>query len=278
MCRSLWDLRWAFWVNRFLQISHWCSFSLVWIFKCVFRCEDWMKLLVQTSHLNGRSPVCVRIWIVRLPSRVNCFLQILHLCRFSSVCNTRWMPELMGDNEPLLNDALTTGIRLLWMIYKNEGKQIRNEMILWEKNTKYLIGFSFSELLSSGGSNVPTVGTFRFLRHFNLVASGRLFLFSPRLPEPLVVGNWAELEGPLGSSLASSRELGDEAADGTSGGCPDEADAGLCSGRLSNGPWWGFVVSSWELVGISTASRLRIISRHNLMAAEAERMMGELAL
>ena len=88
------------------------------------------------------------------------------------------------------------------MIYKNEGKQIRNEMILWEKNTKYLIGFSFSELLSSGGSNVPTVGTFRFLRHFNLVASGRPFLFSPRLPEPLVVGNWAEMERSMGPSYS----------------------------------------------------------------------------
>ena len=100
-------------------------------------------------------------------------------------------------------------------------------MIEWKPNTKYLIGFSSSELLSSGGSHVETGGTFRFLRDFNLVASGRPFLFSPRLPEPLFVGNrWAELERSLESDLTFSVELGDEAADGTSGGYPDEA--GLC--------------------------------------------------
>ena len=97
--------------------------------------------------------------------------------------------------------------------------------------------FFISELLSSCGFNVETGGTFRFLRDFNLVASGRPFLFSPRLPEPLVVGNWTEFERSLGSGVTFSVELGDEGADGTSGGCPDEA--GLC------GPWGRFVVSSW---------------------------------
>ena len=81
----------------------------------------------------------------------------------------------------------------------------------------------------SGDGNVPTGGTFRFLRDFNLVASGRPFLCSSNLPEPLVVGNWTELERSLGSGVTFSVELGDEGADGTSGGCPDEA--GLC------GPW-----------------------------------------
>ena len=151
-------------------------------------------------------------------------------------------------------------------------------MIVWKPNTKYLIGFSSSELLSSGGSNVETGGTFRFLRDFNLVASGRPFLFSPRLPARLVIGNWTELERPLESDLTFSKELGDEAADGTSGGCPEEVDAGPCSGWLPNGPWGGFVVSSWLLVGLSTASRLRIISRQNLVTDEAERIIGELAL
>ena len=40
-------------------------------------------------------------------------------------------------------------------------------MIEWITDTKYLIGFSSSELLSSGGSNVETGGTFRFFRAFN---------------------------------------------------------------------------------------------------------------
>ena len=91
------------------------------------------------------------------------------------------------------------------------------------KHKIYLIGFSSSELLLSGGSKFTLGGTFRFLRDFNLVASGGPFLFSPRLPEPLVIGNWADMERSLESDLTSSVELGDEGADGNSGGCPVEA-------------------------------------------------------
>ena len=42
--------------------------------------------------------------------------------------------------------------------------KIRYVIIDWNKNTKYLNGFTTSELLSSGGSNFPTGGTFLFLK------------------------------------------------------------------------------------------------------------------
>ena len=78
--RSLWDLRVP------------CGFSPVWIFKCLFKLEDWLKLLVQNLHLNGRSPVCVHMWVVRWHVELNCFSQILHWC--SPVCDRIWAVRL----------------------------------------------------------------------------------------------------------------------------------------------------------------------------------------
>ena len=52
------------------------------------------------------------------------------------------------------------------------AKIIRNEMIEWITDTKYLIGFSSSVLLSSGGSKVPTDGTFRLGARSNPIELG----------------------------------------------------------------------------------------------------------
>lgn len=79
----LWRRRSQFRRKTFPQDPQWYGLMSVWVSKCVFRLDLWLKLRLQTGHLCGDSSMWRILWTARVRDWQNPFPHSRHLKGFS---------------------------------------------------------------------------------------------------------------------------------------------------------------------------------------------------
>lgn len=68
------------------KCSKWCLFASLWVKRCVFKFDLWLKLLLQTGHLWGDSSMCKILCTASVLDWQNPFPHSVHLKGFSFEC------------------------------------------------------------------------------------------------------------------------------------------------------------------------------------------------
>lgn len=69
--------------KTFPQDAQWYGLMSVWVSKCVFKLDLWLKLRLQTGHLCGDSSMCRILWTARVRDWQNPLPHSRHLKGFS---------------------------------------------------------------------------------------------------------------------------------------------------------------------------------------------------
>lgn len=83
LCVRLWRRRSQLRRNTFPQATQWYGLISVWVKRCVFRFDRWLKLRLQTGHLCGDSSMCRILCTAKVRDWQNPFPHSRHLKGFS---------------------------------------------------------------------------------------------------------------------------------------------------------------------------------------------------